>query len=321
MPGVASTVRSSAAHALAPQLRNSLGAVRGPDRRASPRRVISHAGVSNDLVASRPSRLCAPYTGDAAERSIDQASRLQGGAPIRQDEAHREVDGGMIGHVEPQDLRPPEQQRGLDLRRVGQECRARAAGRAGAAACPPAAAPTRRARAPARGRRSGSGARPGCALSSSCSSSGRRRCSTAAGTSGRDAAGGEPGRLRRATRYKKEFVSVAHHLKPAAWRLKRAAGLRCEKVRYRIPPASSNECLITCARAWRPILERRSGSVAMASVSSVNASTSPTGNSILRVCQRKAPGPRPGAWCSRDRVRPDQYRAATGSGALPQPKR
>jgi hypothetical protein len=55
--------------------------------------------------------------GTAAQHGVDEAG-IFGGAPVRLHQPHRKVDGGMIGHVHPENLRRADQQRALRPRRV-----------------------------------------------------------------------------------------------------------------------------------------------------------------------------------------------------------
>ncbi len=64
--------------------------------------------------------LVAPVTRDLAEHGVDQAGEA-GRAAVGLREPDRQIDGGMIRHVEPQNLRRSDQQRGLDPRSVGRE--------------------------------------------------------------------------------------------------------------------------------------------------------------------------------------------------------
>ena len=57
---------------------------------------------------------------DAAQHGIDQPG-IARRAPVGLRQPHREIDRGVIRHVEPEDLRRAEQQRGLDPRRVGRQ--------------------------------------------------------------------------------------------------------------------------------------------------------------------------------------------------------
>ena len=56
--------------------------------------------------------------GDAPQHRVDQAGVTRR-APVGLHQTHREVDGGVVGDVEPQDLRRPDEQHGFDPRRVG----------------------------------------------------------------------------------------------------------------------------------------------------------------------------------------------------------
>ncbi len=55
--------------------------------------------------------------GEAAEHRVDEAGVARAAA-VRLHQPHREVDGGMVGHVEPENLRRADQQRRLHPRRV-----------------------------------------------------------------------------------------------------------------------------------------------------------------------------------------------------------
>ncbi len=67
---------------------------------------------------SNPARRCGALAGDAAEHRIDQPGIVQA-APVGLRQPHREIDRGVVGHLEPENLRGADQQRGLDPRRVG----------------------------------------------------------------------------------------------------------------------------------------------------------------------------------------------------------
>ena len=56
--------------------------------------------------------------GDAPQHRVDQAGVARG-APLRLHQAYRQVDGSVVRHLEPQDLRRAEEQRVFDPRRVG----------------------------------------------------------------------------------------------------------------------------------------------------------------------------------------------------------
>src|SRR6516165_2763400 len=58
--------------------------------------------------------------GDAPQHRVDQAGVTRR-APVGLHQTHREVDGGVVGDVEPQDLRRPDEQHGFDPRRVGRK--------------------------------------------------------------------------------------------------------------------------------------------------------------------------------------------------------
>ena len=60
------------------------------------------------------------FAGDPPQHGVDEAG-IAGVAPVGLHEPHREVDGGMVGHIEKQDLRGTDKERGLDPRRFGRK--------------------------------------------------------------------------------------------------------------------------------------------------------------------------------------------------------
>jgi hypothetical protein len=85
-----------------------LGAVSALPARHQPARGVERDGVSAAQL------LCGALC-DLAQHGVDQP-RIARIAPIRLHQPHREVDRRMVGHLEPQDLRGADQQRGLDPR-------------------------------------------------------------------------------------------------------------------------------------------------------------------------------------------------------------
>ena len=59
-----------------------------------------------------------PLAGAAAQHGVDEAG-IFCGAPVRLHQPHREIDGGVIGHIHPENLRGADQQRALRAGRVG----------------------------------------------------------------------------------------------------------------------------------------------------------------------------------------------------------
>ena len=118
------------------------------------------------------------FAREPPQHRIDEAGKVRAVA-IGLRQPHREIDRGMIGHIEKRICAAPDQQRGLDARRVLRQAALQQQAEEVAQACRAAAARSRRAPGPARGRdppgRQGPDGR--CAPSS-CSSSGRRRRST-----------------------------------------------------------------------------------------------------------------------------------------------
>ena len=55
---------------------------------------------------------------DTAQHGVDQAG-IARGAAVGLRQTHRQVDRGMVGHIEPEDLRGADQQNGFGARRVG----------------------------------------------------------------------------------------------------------------------------------------------------------------------------------------------------------
>jgi hypothetical protein len=84
--------------------------------KAATQRSISHFGVSRrDHVEFCQAR--SAFAREPAQYRIDQAGKVHAVA-VGLHEADGEIDRRMIGHIEKQDLRRPDQQRGLDARRV-----------------------------------------------------------------------------------------------------------------------------------------------------------------------------------------------------------
>ena len=79
--------------------------------RHQPVRRVEHRHVD------RGERLAA-FANEAAQHRIDETG-VTGGVPVRLHQPHGEIDGGMVGHFEPEDLRSADQQRGLHPRRFG----------------------------------------------------------------------------------------------------------------------------------------------------------------------------------------------------------
>ena len=120
---------------------DGLAVVRDPARQ-QPRRNIERLRL--DLVDQR-----LPLARAAAQHRIDEPGIFRG-PPVRLHQPHRQIDRGMIGHIHPENLRGADQQRALRARRVGRECRDRAAAtahgpgcRAAAKSLPPGAASRR----------------------------------------------------------------------------------------------------------------------------------------------------------------------------------
>jgi hypothetical protein len=76
-------------------------------------------GVSSKVV-STPSRCRGALAGDPPQDRVDQAG-IARGAAVGLGQAHRQVDGGVVGHFEPENLRHPDQQRGLGPRGIGRQ--------------------------------------------------------------------------------------------------------------------------------------------------------------------------------------------------------
>ncbi len=55
---------------------------------------------------------------NTAQHGIDQPG-IARGAAVGAHQVDRKVDGGVVGHVEPEDLRRADQERGLGARRIG----------------------------------------------------------------------------------------------------------------------------------------------------------------------------------------------------------
>ena len=129
--------------------------------------------------------------GDAAEHCVDETG-ITRGAAVRLHEPHRKIDGGVIGNLEPENLRGADQQRQSRL-----AARPRAGRVRGTVRADDRSVPSRRSTDPTRRRtnarsRSASAARP-ADRSSSCSSSGRRRRSTPSSRSAAIARAARPG--------------------------------------------------------------------------------------------------------------------------------
>ncbi len=60
---------------------------------------------------------CGALARHPPQHRIDQAGKARR-RPVRLRKPHREIDGGMVGHIEKQDLRRTDKQRGLDPRRL-----------------------------------------------------------------------------------------------------------------------------------------------------------------------------------------------------------
>ncbi len=65
------------------------------------------------------------FAREPPQHCVDEAG-IAGIAPVRLDEAHREIDGGVVRHVEKQDLRRTDEKRGLDPRRLSRKPAAQA---------------------------------------------------------------------------------------------------------------------------------------------------------------------------------------------------
>ena len=131
-------------------------AVRGGDgvrgRRAVGRDPSRHQPVgrveNGDVERGEPRGAFARH---APQHRIDQAGKVRR-LPVGLRKPHREIDGGMVGHIEKQDLRRADQQRGLDPRRLRRQAAFEEERRADGATCRAGAAPSRRWRGRARGR-------------------------------------------------------------------------------------------------------------------------------------------------------------------------
>ena len=85
-------------------------AIRGDPARQQPWRNIQHLRL--DLVDQRLA-----FARAAPQYGIDEAGIFRR-ASVRLDQPHRKIDGSMIGHVHPENLRSPDQQRALRPRRI-----------------------------------------------------------------------------------------------------------------------------------------------------------------------------------------------------------
>ena len=65
-------------------------------------------------------KLLAAFADQAPQHRIDEPGIVQRPA-VGACELHGKIDGSVIGHIEPKDLRCPEQECGLDARRVGRQ--------------------------------------------------------------------------------------------------------------------------------------------------------------------------------------------------------
>jgi hypothetical protein len=78
-----------------------------------PVRRVEHRGVERGEAAGT-------VLGHSPQHGVDQAGIARGMA-VGLREPHREIDRGMVGHIEKQDLRGAHQQRRLDLRRLARQ--------------------------------------------------------------------------------------------------------------------------------------------------------------------------------------------------------
>ena len=88
-------------------------AIRADPARQQPRRNVQR--LRFDFVDQRLS-----LAGAAAQHRVDEAGIFRGAA-VRLHQPHREIDGGMIGHIHPENLRGADQQRALRARRIGRD--------------------------------------------------------------------------------------------------------------------------------------------------------------------------------------------------------
>ena len=86
-------------------------AISADPARQQPRRNIERLRL--DLVDQRLALARA-----AAQHGVDEAGIFRGPA-VRLHQPHRQIDGGMIGHIHPENLRGADQQRALRARRIG----------------------------------------------------------------------------------------------------------------------------------------------------------------------------------------------------------
>ena len=85
-------------------------AIRADPARQQPRRNIQV--LRFDFVDQR-----LPLAGATAQHGVDEAGIFRG-APVRLHQPHREIDGGMIGNIHPENLRGADQKRALRAWRV-----------------------------------------------------------------------------------------------------------------------------------------------------------------------------------------------------------
>ncbi len=79
--------------------------------RQQPRRNIQRLRL--DLIDQR-----LPFARATAQHRIDEPG-IFGGPAVRLHQPHRQIDGGVIGHIHPENLRGADQQRALRARRIG----------------------------------------------------------------------------------------------------------------------------------------------------------------------------------------------------------
>ena len=108
--------------ALHREIERRLVAVGGGDgvrgRRAVSRGPARHQPVGRvERRQCRARRAVRAFARDAPQHRVDQAGKARR-VPVGLRQPHRKIDGGVIGHVEKQDLRGAEKQRGLDARRL-----------------------------------------------------------------------------------------------------------------------------------------------------------------------------------------------------------
>ena len=128
---------------------------RARSRRRSARSSAPSARPACRARPCRAARALGAVARDAAQHGVDEAG-IARGAAVGLRQPHRQIDGGVIGHVEPENLRGADQQRGLDPRRVGGKTVVEQQRRADGAACRAGAARSRPcARTSARSRSAG----------------------------------------------------------------------------------------------------------------------------------------------------------------------